>query len=149
MRQVIKRVLLYVARLALFFSVMAWVIGQWRLLNYQGTIGSGPFFGASLFCTVAATGYRFGVCYGALRPPEWNISIDAKMDNEGLLFDSVQIVPGVSAYWDVGGTWVFTVHHWLCITITILSYFILRCVYRRRPDLLDACDPQYGMTDCA
>jgi len=126
MREMIKPALFYTAWLAVFFSVMAWVVGQCRLLNYEGTISS-----ASVFCSVAATGYRFGVYYRAVRPPEWNISVDARMDNEEVLFDSVHLVPGVSAYWDVGGTWIFTVHHWLSITITILFFCTLRCVYRR------------------
>lgn len=147
MRELIRPTLFLVARLGLFFALVAWIGGQWQETECCIPLSSGQFDLGN-----CARGWIFkhhsrkqgpGYSFGAVREPDpvdplrfgedfflTNMTMDYLFHDPPPVAVSLNVAGVVAG--EMWGQRFLTTRHWLIITIFALFYGVLKWVYRKR-----------------
>ena len=137
MGSLIRPALFMVARIGLVLSVAAWVVGQWRFINFRIPV-------MHYTCKIELGDLGCVFAFGNMVPAN-RFRVYTSLPREtGSLFDLVNYLDGYAdghAARSIDGigavltrpaeVWCFW-HHWINVTLFALFYGVLKWVYRKR-----------------
>ena len=130
MRSLIRPALFAVARLGLFLSVVAWVVGHWWEVEIAGLCGSATMTWPGHLISFHTEGwYPFEVtCTERPQIKSWQ-SFGESFD----LFEERCALPGVGFMpQSTSVMGMLSIRHWLVVTIFAVFYGVLKWVYWER-----------------
>ncbi len=141
MQSLIKPALFWVARLGLFLSVAAWIVGQWWFVGLSH-VGAGI---TRMF--VGQEGWVLHQSHDWALPTRGTLSCEASpikgwpqrhAFNDTALNDSTSIYGAVvmkqQSLMNLVTRKSIAIRHWLNVTTFALFYSVLKFIYRKRPE---------------